>query len=160
MINSKTTSLTIFTIGHSNRKLDEFINILKKYRINVLVDIRRFPTSKWKWFCKENLSKALENNGIKYVYLGEYLGGFRKEGFRNYMKTKKFENGLNSLLNCAKGNRTAIMCAEKIVFKCTRLHISRKLEELGVRVIHIVDADKSFELRSIKETKKRSTSDF
>lgn len=68
----------IFSIGHSNRTLDEFLRILKKYGIELVMDVRRFSTSKWGWFKKENLQEALNGRDISYEYLGDLLGGFPK----------------------------------------------------------------------------------
>ncbi len=58
---------TIYTIGHSNRSIEEFIRHLKKFKIEVIVDVRRFPSSKFDHFRQENLRMALQNNGIEYI---------------------------------------------------------------------------------------------
>ena len=142
----KKHSLTIFSIGHSNRTLDEFLRILKKYGIQLVVDVRRFPTSKWEWFKKESLQEALNIRNIRYEYLGDLLGGFRKGGYEKHMKTEEFKSGLNRVKELAKNCRVAIMCSEKIVFKCHRRFISRALQRRGIQVIHIVDSERAFEL--------------
>ena len=79
----KKHSLMIFSIGHSNRTLDEFLQILKKYGIELLVDVRHFPTSKWEWFKKESLREALKERNIGYEYLGDLLGVSEKVDMRN-----------------------------------------------------------------------------
>ncbi len=146
---------TIYTIGHSNRSIDEFIRLLKKFRIEVLVDVRRFPSSKFDHFRQENLRKALQDNGIEYIWIQE-LGGYRKrvlenspniaiksEGFRNYadyMLTDEFRNAVEKLAEVARGKRACIMCAEKLYWRCHRMLISDFLVAIyRLDVIHILD---------------------
>lgn len=132
---------TIYTVGHSNRTLEEFIDLLKGYSISVLVDVRRFPSSKkFPHFSKDELKPVLEKNGVKYVWLGELLGGFRKGGYAKYMETKEFERGLAELLGLAEsGGILAIMCKERLWFRCHRRFISSALREKGYEVIHIIE---------------------
>lgn len=137
----------IYTIGHSNRGIEEFINLLKENKINLLVDIRRFPVSKkFPHFEKENLKEKLENKGIKYVWMGEFLGGFRKEGYIKYMETKNFKKGISELINLNKLNKkVVIMCKEKLWFKCHRKFISIYLKQKNYKIIHIIDKNKIYE---------------
>ncbi|MFQ5761887.1 MAG: DUF488 family protein, partial [Candidatus Bathyarchaeia archaeon] len=107
-------SLLIYTVGHSNRDIAAFLELLKEFRVNLLVDIRRFPTSKWEWFRRENLHNALEDEGIRYEYFGDMLGGFRKGGYPQHMKTPEFQRGVEALMNLARGSTVAVMCAERI----------------------------------------------
>jgi uncharacterized protein (DUF488 family) len=133
---------TIYTIGHSTRKLEELIDILKNFKIEVLVDIRHFPRSRHNsQFNKENLEVELPKNKIEYLWL-EKLGGFRKGGYLAYMESDEFKEGLNELIKIAKKKLTAIMCAEILWFKCHRRFVSDKLKELGFEVIHIINKDK------------------
>jgi len=76
-------SLTIFSIGHSSRTLQEFLRILKEYGIQLVVDVRRFPASKWEGFKKESLQEALNRRNIRYEYLGDLLGVIGKADTRN-----------------------------------------------------------------------------
>ncbi len=69
----------------------------------------------------------------------EKLGGFRKGGYQEYMNTVDFREGMRELLNVAKVSRVAIMCAEKMWFRCHRRFISDRLVELGYQVHHIID---------------------
>jgi len=142
----KKRNLKVFSIGHSNRTLEEFLGILRKYGIELVVDVRRFPTSKWEWFKKESLQEVLNSRNIRYEYLGDLLGGFRKGGYERHMKTEEFKSGLDRVKEFAKNCRVAIMCSERIVFKCHRLFISRALQRRGVQIIHIVDSERAFEL--------------
>jgi len=127
----------IFTVGHSNRTVEEFIKILKEAGVEVVVDVRRFPRSKFEHFNRENLQSILKKNGIEYYYLGEKLGGFRKGGYENYTKTEEFNEGIEELIKIAREKPTAIMCAEKLVFRCHRRFIAKRLEELGFTVMHL-----------------------
>ena len=137
---------TIYTIGHSNRKLADFIKLLKQYSIEFLIDVRRFPTSKkYPWFMKENLKVNLEAIGIKYIWLGKLLGGYRSGGYLKYMETEDFKNGVNTLVKLASKYRIAIMCSEKLWFKCHRKFISDILKNLGFKVIHIIDPKREYE---------------
>ncbi|MEO0179761.1 MAG: DUF488 domain-containing protein [candidate division WOR-3 bacterium] len=129
---------TIYSVGHSNRKIDEFIAILVKNGVELVADVRRFPGSrKHPWFCRENLEAFLKEHGIRYIWLGESLGGFRKGGYEKYAKTEEFEKGLKDLENLAEEHRVAFMCAEAFEGKCHRKHIARELEARGWEVIRI-----------------------
>lgn len=127
----------IFTVGHSNRGMGEFIRLLKEAGVEVVVDVRRFPKSKFEHFNRENLENSLKEAGIDYFYLGDKLGGFRKGGYENYTKTEDFKEGIAVLVEIARRRPTAIMCAEKLFFRCHRRFIAKKLEEMGFEVIHL-----------------------
>jgi uncharacterized protein (DUF488 family) len=85
--------LTIWTIGHGKRSINVFIELLKEFGIQVLVDVRSFPTSKVEHFKRENMEKWLPESGIEYFWLGRELGGYRKGGYKAYMRTKMFREG-------------------------------------------------------------------
>lgn len=132
----------IYTIGTSNRTLDEFIDLLEYYKISLLIDIRRFPTSKFECFKKENLENSLKEEGIDYFYLGKELGGYREEGYKNYIKTKEFKKGLDKLIELAMDRNVALCCSEKFAFKCHRRFVGFILKKFGYEVIHILEKDK------------------
>jgi uncharacterized protein (DUF488 family) len=135
--------MIIYTIGHGNRNIEEFIKILKYYDIELVVDVRRFPTSKkFPWFSINELSERLMKENINYVWLGEELGGYRKEGYENYIKSEKFREGINKIEELSKSKILAIMCSEKLWFKCHRRFIANILVEKGYEVIHIFDEKK------------------
>ena len=141
----------IFTLGTSNRSLEEFLEILKKYKIKLVIDVRRFPTSKlFSYFKKENLKKILKENQIEYLHF-ESLGGFRKGGYKNYMKTKEFKEGLKKLIKLAEKKKVTLICREKFPWKCHRASISQKLEENGFKVIHIIEKDKIWQAKRSKK---------
>lgn len=143
--------MRIFTIGHSNRSMERFLDVLEAYGIVRVIDVRRFPVSrKFPHFNRENLERVLPEHGIEYFYLGDSLGGFRRGGYKNYTKTKEFKDGLKKLLTLAKNSWTAIMCTEALWFKCHRRYISDESAKLGVEIIHIIDEKRSYrhELRT------------
>jgi uncharacterized protein (DUF488 family) len=143
--------MIIYTIGHSNRSLKEFLELLKKFKIKNLVDVRRFPSSKkFSHFNKECLEEALSKIGINYLHLGNELGGFRKGGYEAYMKTNEFKDSIIKLLKIAKEGKTAVMCSEKLFFKCHRRHIANELVKCGCRVIHIFDENRCYEQKFVQ----------
>src|SRR5215469_6354759 len=121
--------VTIWTVGHSNRSIEQFIELLASQKIQLLADVRRFPGSRrLPHFNSENLSKSLTEIGIDYVHFPE-LGGRRKalanspnnvwrndafRGYADFMMTPEFRVGIDRLLNLAGEKRTAIMCAEAL----------------------------------------------
>lgn len=130
----------IYTIGHSTRTLDEFLDILRGWQINLLVDVRRFPTSsRHPHFNRDSLEVSLPENGIQYLWLGDLLGGFRRGGYENFTKTETFQQGLQRIITLSESSVLAIMCAEALWFRCHRRFIANALCEQDVRVIHIFD---------------------
>jgi uncharacterized protein (DUF488 family) len=133
----------IFSVGHSNRTLDDLVSILKHYGIEALADIRSYPRSKRNpHFDREVLEKELPAHGIEYVWINE-LGGLREWGYEGYMGTPGFEYGLSSLEALASGNRTAFMCSELDWRRCHRSFVSRALHSRGWEVVHIYDENES-----------------
>ncbi len=128
---------TVYTIGYAGREISNFIRIIKDHNVTAVVDVRRFPKSKDPTFEKEKLNIVLVSNGIKYIFLGESLGGFVKGGYEQYMKTPKFKDGFNILLRLIDKEVVAIMCKERDVKYCHRRFISNLLQNLGFDVQHI-----------------------
>lgn len=146
---------TIYTIGHSTRTLEELIAVLKAHAIFTLVDIRAFPSSRrLPHFNREALEVTLPEAGINYVWKKE-LGGrrrksrtdspntaLRNEGFRNYadhMLTEEFAAAAQEVVALAERAPTAIMCAERLFFRCHRMLVSDYLALHGHVVLHIED---------------------
>lgn len=144
---------TIYTIGHSTRSLQELIAPLQAHGIRTLVDIRSFPMSRrLPHFNREALEQELPRAGIAYVWMKD-LGGRRKkqrddspnlalrnDSFRNYadyMLTEPFQRGIEELLRLAGQASTAIMCAERVYFRCHRMLVSDYLVAHGHEVLHI-----------------------
>lgn len=130
--------LQIWTIGHSNRSIDVFLELLDEHGIQVLLDVRSFPTSKIEHFKREQMKKWLPEHGIEYVWLGNELGGYRRGGYKRHMRTKLFREGIKQLLEIAKAKRACIMCMEVTPKYCHRRFISAHLERKGVKMIHII----------------------
>ncbi|MCS7315955.1 MAG: DUF488 domain-containing protein [Bryobacterales bacterium] len=127
----------IYSIGHSTRKLEELIAVLKHYGIRCLVDIRHFPASRHNpQFNREELERALPAAGIEYRWLVE-LGGYRSGGYLVHMLTPEFAAGLAELERLARERPTAFMCAEIKWFQCHRRRVADALAERGWQVVHI-----------------------
>lgn len=127
----------MYTIGYGNRKFEDFISLLKKYGINIVVDVRRFPRSVYPEYVKENLERELPKLGIKYAFMGDTLGGFRR-GYEKHMETEMYRRGIKNLSELAKQGNVVIMCLERSPKGCHRRYISQTLKDLGVGVAHII----------------------
>ncbi len=144
----------VYTIGHSTRSFDDFVSVLKHYNIKLLVDTRHFPRSRHNpQFNKELLEKELPKRGIAYLWL-EKLGGFRAEGYKDYVKTKEWLSGFKELIKLAEKITLAVMCAELLYFKCHRRYIADELKRRKYRVLHIYDESRSEEHFITKRRKK------
>lgn len=147
----------IYTIGHSTRDLADFSRVLQAHDIALLEDIRAFPMSRrHPHFNRENLAMWLPEIGCGYVWEKD-LGGRRKklmpleqspnfalrnDAFRNYadyMLTPPFVNAIERLVERAGRQKTVIMCAEAVYFRCHRMLVSDYLISHGHRVLHIMD---------------------
>lgn len=111
--------------------------LLKRLKIELVADVRSFPTSKWPEFVKENLQKVLPANGIDYIHLRE-LGGYRRGGYRAYMRTDDFKLGLKKLMQLARERPTVIMCVESNPSACHRRFIANGLRRRRWEVVHII----------------------
>ena len=149
---------SIWTIGHSTRSIDDFVSVLSAHKISTLADVRSFPGSRrHPQFNKAALSESLRTSRIIYVHMPELGGrrrarpdslntGLRNEGFRgyaDYMETDWFRQGIDRLVELARGSRTAIMCAEALWWRCHRSLISDYLTARGIEVIHILSSGKT-----------------
>jgi uncharacterized protein (DUF488 family) len=150
--------LSIWTIGTSNRSIEELLGVLDVYQIDVIIDVRRFPTSKHNHFKREHLEASLNQHGIAYHHVAE-LGGYRKGGYREFMKTAEFEQGLRSVEGLASSHRVALLCAELLFFRCHRRFIADALKERGHTVLHIIDEKRSYEHKVKEEKHERMTLD-
>lgn len=145
----------VHTIGHSTRTLEELIAVLKAHGIGTLVDIRAFPGSRrLPHFARASLETALPAASIEYVWKKE-MGGYRKQAlpespnaglrhgmFRNYadhMLSEEFQRAVEEVVGMAGRKPTAIMCAERLFFRCHRMLVSDYLTLHGHQVLHIED---------------------
>lgn len=140
-----TKTKIVYTLGTSNREEEEFIELLKFYNIKAIIDVRRFPTSKWEHFKKEKLKVLLKKESIHYFYLGRELGGYRKEGYESYTQTVSFKKGIEKLEKIATRINSALMCAEKLPWRCHRRFIGKALQEKGWKVTHVIEKQKIWE---------------
>jgi len=131
--------VTVWTIGHSNRSVERFLELLEEQGIRTLIDIRSFPTSKVEHFKREEMERWLPDHGVEYVWLGKELGGYRRGGYQAHMKTKLFRDGVKKLLELAKKGQVCIMCMEKNPKYCHRRFLTAYLERKGVEVVHILE---------------------
>ena len=143
----------IFSIGHGNKVIARFLNELKTFHIDYLVDVRSKPYSKFHpQFDRESLKATLQKNRIRYLYLGDDLGGLPNDascyvdGKVNYdalKQTESFQAGVNRLLTAhEKHLNVAIMCSESKPEECHRSKaIGEALLVNSVSVEHIISSD-------------------
>jgi len=154
--------ITIFTIGHSTRSIEDFLEILKYYNITELVDIRTIPNSRHNpQFNGQELAHILRNHHIGYHHQ-KNLGGLRHtninsinmawrnasfRGFADYMQTEEFKYGIEELIKVAHKKIIVIMCAEAVPWRCHRSLIG---DALLIRAIEVKDI---YSITSIKPHK-------
>ncbi len=141
--------MTIWTIGHSNHPPQTFLDLLTKHRIEVLVDVRSSPYSRYaSHFNKAAIEGALTEREIKYLFLGDCLGGraegeqfYDEQGYVLYDRladSPVFCRGVDRLLEGIAKFRVALMCGEEDPTEChRRLLVGRVLGGRGVEVIHV-----------------------
>lgn len=155
LIIKKSTPLRIFTIGHSNRPIEEFVKILKAYKLKLVVDIRTIPKSRHNpQFGGKSLTKTLAKQGIEYVHMAG-LGGLRHttkisvnkawrkasfRGFADYMQTDEFKKSVRRLIARSKRKRLVIMCAEAVPWRCHRSLVGDALLARGFQAEDIFTA--------------------
>lgn len=159
-MNTNQQHRSIWTIGHSTHSLEEFIEMLKSFQIEVVADVRSFPGSRrLPHFNKEALEISLPQAGFRYIHI-KNLGGRRKvlpeskntswrhpafRGYADYMETKAFREGIKELKQIALAHRTAYFCSEAVWWRCHRSMISDYLKAEGWIVMHIMAVDKARE---------------
>jgi uncharacterized protein (DUF488 family) len=145
----------VCTIGHSNRPIDVFIDLLRQNGIACLLDIRTVPKSRHNpQFGQDQLSSSLAEAGIEYRYL-RGLGGLRRphkdspnagwrnmsfRGYADYMQTEEFAANVDAVIELARTKTCALMCAEAVPWRCHRSLVADALLVRGVRVDDIIDA--------------------
>ena len=148
----------VFTIGHSTRSIETFIDMLKAHGVKRLVDVRTIPRSRHNpQFNRDALPVTLLQAGIGYTHMEE-LGGLRHarkdslntgwhnasfRGFADYMQTPEFEAGLKILIQASKREQVAIMCAEAVPWRCHRSLIGDALQARGIAVEDIMSATRT-----------------
>jgi uncharacterized protein (DUF488 family) len=147
---------TLYTLGHGNRTLEEFIPLLTGQAIQTLVDIRAQPhSSRFPHFSMTALRGAMEEIEIEYHWAGRQLGGRRSarpdslhqaldeglRGYADYMETDYFQKSAAQLVNLAARSPTAMLCAESSPRRCHRRLIADYLVLRGMEVIHLIAVD-------------------
>lgn len=151
--------ICVFTIGHSTRSAEDFLEILKHYDISEVMDIRSIPKSRHNpQFNEYELAHFLRNHHIGYRHQ-KNLGGLRRtskssvntawrnvsfRGYADYMQTDEFKEGMEKLIEIAHHKIVVIMCAEAVPWRCHRSLIG---DALLVRDIHVKDI---FSITSVK----------
>jgi uncharacterized protein (DUF488 family) len=136
---------TVYSLGTSTRTIEEFTSLCHTLEIEAVVDVRRFPVSKFDHFKRDNFASELQRRGIEYFYLGDLLGGFRNGGYQEHVHTPEFEKGIEKLKEIALKRRTAFVCAERFPWRCHRKFIASRLARDGWRMIHILDEENTWE---------------
>jgi uncharacterized protein (DUF488 family) len=146
--------MRLYSIGHSNRSLEDYLALLEAAGIGGIADVRAFPASrKWPHFNRQALEQSLVSAGIRYRWIPE-LGGRRRarpgiesrhkawtvaafRHYADYAESGEFEKGIQQLLEIASSVPTAFMCAEALYWQCHRRLISDHLLVRGHEVMHI-----------------------
>ena len=147
------SKLSVLTIGHSTRTLEEFIALLKIHGVTRVVDVRTVPRSRHNpQFNIDSLPGELKKVGLGYVHLAG-LGGLRHaqrdspnmgwrnasfRGYADYMQTPEFAQSLAELIRLAKQDRVVMMCAEAVPWRCHRSLISDALWVRGIQTEDIM----------------------
>jgi uncharacterized protein (DUF488 family) len=143
------TNYQIFTIGHGNRKIECFIELLVKNNIEFVIDVRSIPYSRYHpQFRQLNLKASLESVGINYLWLGKELGGRPtdpnlyingKVDYNSIKKTTAFKTGIEQVIQLiAQQVKVTLMCSEGDYNQCHRKQlISDELIRAGISVFHI-----------------------
>jgi uncharacterized protein (DUF488 family) len=141
-----------FTVGHSNRSISDFIELLQSQKLKLLIDVRKIPKSRHNpQFWGDRLAKSLKRENIEYIYLSELggrrptrkdsvNGGWRNSSFKSYadyMQSAEFQKGLKRLISLSRRKKLVIMCAEAVPWRCHRRLIADALLVHGHAVVDI-----------------------
>jgi uncharacterized protein (DUF488 family) len=139
----------ILTVGHSNHPVERLVALLQQHGVQVLVDVRSQPYSRFAHqFNRENLAPVVTNAGLQYLFLGEELGGRqlgriadnqeRKAAYDKVVTLPDFQRGIERVLAGAETYRIALLCAEEDPTEChRRVWVTRALRERGAEVLHL-----------------------
>jgi uncharacterized protein (DUF488 family) len=162
---------TVFTLGHSDRSLEQVMDLLRGAGINTLVDVRAQPHSRrHPQFEESSLRSAAEAAGMTYHWAGRQLGGRRPlaptsrhkaleeglRGYADYMETQAFQRAAAQLIGLAGRGATAILCAEREPERCHRSLIADYLILQGIAVVHLMSAGESREHQLRPEARRES----
>lgn len=147
-------SRTVHTVGHSTRAIEGFLGLLKAHRIDLVADVRRWPSSRrFPHFSQDRLTASLAGEGIGYLWR-EDLGGYRKpppnspntawrvgafRAYADFMLTPAFDRIMEELVALAATRRLAVMCAEAVPWRCHRQLLADAFLARGWPVRHILE---------------------
>lgn len=160
LLRNTQSPVTLYTVGHGARSAAEFLDAVRAFGIDYVVDVRAYPASRrHPHFSRQAFAPFLGEAGMGYRWLGEALGGFRRgasssvhtalasaqlRAYADHMNTAPFRAGITELLALAHARPTAMLCAERQPQHCHRAMISDYLTAHGVPVIHVLDPLQAF----------------
>lgn len=141
----------LFSIGHSNHSLERFLDLVAQNDIQIVADVRSSPYSKYSpWFNKDDLNNALETRGVRYVFLGQELGGrpadehlYDDQGYALYdrfLEMDYVQRGLARLMSLIEeGHQVAVLCSEENPRECHRHRLIawEMFKSFGIDALHI-----------------------
>ena len=143
----------IYTIGHSNHTWERFAELIAPYEIDLLVDVRSYPRSRFApWSNRDRLERNLARIGVEYLWVGNSLGGMPRgpnkpvdseatsvgSWYEQREKEPDFEAGIAEVSRLARGKRLAVMCSEGDASRCHRsLLLAPKLTREGFQLLNI-----------------------
>ena len=149
----KNKKFEIFTVGHSTKPIQEFIETLMSHGVKRVIDVRSIPRSRHNpQFNNDSLADSLRAAGIGYLHMKE-LGGLRHarrdsvnlgwrnasfRGYADYMQTPEFAEALDRAILLARKIPSALMCAEAVPWRCHRSLVADALLIRGIRVLEII----------------------
>lgn len=151
----------VYTIGHSSHDITDFLDLLKKNGIEMIVDVRSEPYSRQApQFGKEELERFLLADGVEYRYSGSQLGGHPKDsslytsrGILDYYKitgSESFQNEIKNIISIAQHKNIALLCSEGLPKRCHREKLlGQYLRSIGYRVIHILPDGEKTEIKQL-----------
>lgn len=154
----------LYTVGHSNHPYDDFVALLGRHGVDLVVDVRLVPYSRrFPQYRKDALERHLPAHGIGYRWLGDALGGIKRgSAFRSFAEkaaSPQFRDGLDELRRLAAAHTAAVMCAEREPLDCHRsVLVTRQLRGTGLAIRHIhadgsLEDNTDFEQRLVAATK-------
>ncbi|MCB5265639.1 MAG: DUF488 domain-containing protein [Candidatus Cloacimonetes bacterium] len=141
----------VFTIGHSNHEITDLVALIKKHKVDMILDVRSTPYSKrYPQYNQEEFRLVLQSHQIDYQSFGLWFGArqpdpeyYTSEGWLHYSayaKSGTFADGVHSLDQCLfQGYSPALLCSEKDPFDCHRaIMVARDLSQKGYDIRHIL----------------------
>jgi uncharacterized protein (DUF488 family) len=148
-VDAPNPTLSVLTIGHSNHPVEKFVRLLRQHDVEVLVDVRSQPFSRFSpQFSRKALERAVTEASLRYLFIGDLLGGrpeprecYDSEGKVDYDRVEAqefYQRGIERLLDGIARFRVCILCAEEDPSHChRRLLVTRTLVRRGFEVQHI-----------------------